>query len=107
VRNSLYRWRPRRARFTTTTSSLALYVCYELHYRSFEGVDPLWEWDPVLLKARGRLEDIFEHALRDAIDVDLVPADGVEAELRRLVKEDGGPPLARFLRAGGRPLPVP
>lgn len=76
---------------------LALYVCYELHYRSFEGVDPLWEWDPVLLKARGQLEDIFERALRGAIDVDLVPADGVEAELRRLVKEDGGPPLARFL----------
>ena len=25
---------------------LALYMCYELHYRGFSGVDPTWEWNP-------------------------------------------------------------
>jgi len=30
---------------------LALYCCYELHYRGFDGVDPGWEWDPHLLAA--------------------------------------------------------
>jgi hypothetical protein len=24
---------------------LALYVCYELHYRGFAGVDARWEWN--------------------------------------------------------------
>jgi hypothetical protein len=24
---------------------LALYCCYELHYRGFEDVDDRWEWD--------------------------------------------------------------
>lgn len=43
---------------------LALYVCYELHYRGFAGVNPKWEWSPGLLHARGRLEDAFLSALR-------------------------------------------
>src|SRR3954471_8627081 len=34
---------------------LALYVCYELHYRGFDGVDPEWEWEPSLLRLRRRL----------------------------------------------------
>ncbi len=28
---------------------LALYCCYELHYRGFEDVDDAWEWEPSLL----------------------------------------------------------
>ena len=49
---------------------LALYVCYELHYRGFAGVDPRWEWNPALLHVRGRLEDAFLSALRhDAGDI--------------------------------------
>ncbi|GAA4612242.1 iron-containing redox enzyme family protein [Actinoallomurus liliacearum] len=43
---------------------LALYVCYELHYRGFDRVDPRWEWDPELLRLRRRLEDRFLPALR-------------------------------------------
>lgn len=27
---------------------LALYLCYELHFRGFDGVDGTWEWDPEL-----------------------------------------------------------
>ncbi|GJF31142.1 hypothetical protein KNE206_38420 [Kitasatospora sp. NE20-6] len=43
---------------------LALYVCYELHYRGFTGVDPGWEWAPPLLSLRGALERRFLDALR-------------------------------------------
>lgn len=43
---------------------LALYVCYELHYRGFADVSPRWEWNPSLLRVRGRLEEVFLDALR-------------------------------------------
>jgi len=43
---------------------LALFVCYELHYRGFARVNPRWEWNPALLHARGRLEDAFLSAVR-------------------------------------------
>ncbi|WP_405791766.1 iron-containing redox enzyme family protein [Streptomyces sp. NBC_01506] len=43
---------------------LALYLCYELHYRGFCGVDPAWEWDPALLAVRADLENRFLDALR-------------------------------------------
>ncbi len=43
---------------------LALYVCYELHYRGFACVDPRWEWNPVLLAVRAQLEEVFLDAVR-------------------------------------------
>jgi hypothetical protein len=43
---------------------LALYTCYELHYRGFAGVDARWEWNPVLLAVRSQLEDAFLEAVR-------------------------------------------
>ena len=43
---------------------LALYACYELHYRGFAGVNPHWEWNPALLHVRGRLEEAFLSAVR-------------------------------------------
>ncbi|HWU04918.1 MAG TPA: iron-containing redox enzyme family protein, partial [Streptomyces sp.] len=43
---------------------LALYICYELHYRGFAGVRPELEWDPPLLAVRAALEDRFLVALR-------------------------------------------
>jgi hypothetical protein len=76
---------------------LALYVCYELHYRSFAGIDERWEWDPRLLAVRAELEAVFEAALRRAVAVVPVEPAGVEAELRRMVAEDDGPPLSRTL----------
>ncbi|MGU3294864.1 iron-containing redox enzyme family protein [Williamsia sp. M5A3_1d] len=47
---------------------LALYSCYELHYRGFAGVDPEWEWDPSLLGFRRRLENRFRTALDAGIE---------------------------------------
>ena len=43
---------------------LALYVCYELHYRGFAHVDDRWEWDGGILHLRGQLERIFLSAVR-------------------------------------------
>src|SRR5690242_12997328 len=39
---------------------LALYLCYELHYRGLPGVDERWEWEPSLLTLRRALEHRFE-----------------------------------------------
>ncbi|WP_338693839.1 iron-containing redox enzyme family protein [Streptomyces sp. Q6] len=66
---------------------LALYACYELHYRGFAGVPDAREWDHELLRVRGELEwpflrELRTHATRhaharDALDELLVePADG-------------------------------
>jgi hypothetical protein len=43
---------------------LALYMCYELHYRGFAGVDPTWEWSPALLHLRAELERAFLAGVR-------------------------------------------
>jgi hypothetical protein len=46
---------------------LALYACYELHYRGFDGVDDGWEWEPALVAFRRHLERAFERGLRHAV----------------------------------------
>ncbi|MEV6319049.1 iron-containing redox enzyme family protein [Streptomyces sp. NPDC051776] len=46
---------------------LALYACYELHYRGFAGVDDGWEWDPELLRLRGAMERCFHAAVLDEV----------------------------------------
>ncbi|MEO7195906.1 MAG: iron-containing redox enzyme family protein [Pseudonocardiaceae bacterium] len=74
---------------------LALYCCYELHYRGFAGVSEDLEWDPDLLGLRRRLEQVFLAALRadvpggssvaaeiDALLVEPVHARGVSHHLR-------------------------
>src|ERR1700749_4543716 len=43
---------------------LALYMCYELHYRGFAGVDPAWEWNPALLALRAEMERVFLAGVR-------------------------------------------
>lgn len=50
---------------------LALYVCYELHYRGFADVDPGWEWDVTLLGLRTQLERAFLDRVRR--DVGVIP----------------------------------
>ena len=77
---------------------LALYLCFELHYRSFPGVDPGWEWDPSLLAARAVLEGAFFDALEAAVAVD-DPVDPAQVGdlLFRLESEDEGVLLSRHL----------
>ncbi|MBV9012651.1 MAG: iron-containing redox enzyme family protein [Pseudonocardiales bacterium] len=75
---------------------LALYCCYELHYRGFAGVSDGLEWDPGLLGLRRDLEQVFLAALRaevrggtdvateiDTLLVEVVDASGVSHHLRR------------------------
>src|SRR4051794_2596660 len=78
---------------------LALYLCYELHYRGFDGVDPEWEWEPSLLRLRRRLERIFEDALLEAIGTPLDTVDPQEMDLalRAIADADDTPPLSRFV----------
>ncbi|MFC4061222.1 iron-containing redox enzyme family protein [Planomonospora corallina] len=80
---------------------LALFACYELHYRGFDGVDERWEWDPSLLRARGTLEACLERGLAEAVPrPPAVPAAGLRRALTELVAAaDGdGPSLSAFLQ---------
>jgi Iron-containing redox enzyme len=74
---------------------LALYACYELHYRSFVGVDPAWEWNPGLLGARAELERTFFVALEAAVPGEPVDPDRVGDRLFELERESGGVSLSR------------
>ena len=77
---------------------LALYLCYELHYRSFPAVDPAWEWSPTLLAARSALEAAFFGALDDALaDGGPVDPEAVGDHLFRLEEGDEGVSLSRYL----------
>jgi Iron-containing redox enzyme len=60
---------------------LALYQCYELHYRGFSAARPAMEWDPELLKLRGLLEERFLSALRKDATRHADPADAMAALL--------------------------
>jgi hypothetical protein len=76
---------------------MALYLCYELHYSSLEGVDDRMEWSPVVLMFRAALEREFEVALRNLVSTDQPQTPNVGEELQRLVREDDGPPLSRYV----------
>jgi Iron-containing redox enzyme len=83
---------------------LALYLCYELHYRGLPGVDARWEWEPSLLALRREWEAAFEDALVAAIGVPV--ADGtvwseMDVALRAIVEADDGPSLSRHLERHG------
>ncbi len=78
---------------------LALYCCYELHFRGFDGVDDRWEWDPGLLTLRRAMEDCFERAL-----LDLVGAPGpaaapeeMDVALRAIADADDAPSVSRYV----------
>jgi hypothetical protein len=77
---------------------LALYLCFELHYRSFPGVDPAWEWDPTLLAVRAVLEGAFFDTLEAAVDPG-EPVDPAQVGelLFRIEAEDDGVSLSRHL----------
>jgi hypothetical protein len=78
---------------------LALFVCYELAYRGWDGVDDRWEWDPELLRLRAALENRFETDLH-ALGGPPAPVDpgAVPHRLTDLVTADDGPSLSGYLR---------
>jgi Iron-containing redox enzyme len=84
---------------------LALYLCYELHYRGLPGVDDTWEWEPSLIALRGGLEAEFERGLRAApalrARVQPPAPEDMDAALREIADSDDGPSLSRFLETRG------
>ncbi|MGZ6544160.1 MAG: iron-containing redox enzyme family protein [Actinomycetota bacterium] len=75
---------------------LALYLCYELHYRGFEAVDDRLEWDPRAVTFRTSAERLFEEALRGSVDRSPVAPRSVPEILRSVAPGSPGP-LARHL----------
>ncbi|WP_328468151.1 iron-containing redox enzyme family protein [Actinoplanes sp. NBC_00393] len=78
---------------------LTLFVCYELAYRGWDGVDDDWEWDPGVLRLRAAAERHFEAMLHELagppepVDLETVPA-----RLREIADDDDGPSLSGYLR---------
>src|SRR4051794_35320771 len=80
---------------------LSLAVCYELHYRGFDGVDESWEWEPDLLRLRALLEHRHTEALR-ALVGPLEPTDeAIDRQLSALVAADDSPSLSSFMAKQG------
>jgi hypothetical protein len=77
---------------------IALYICYELHYRGFPEVDDRWEWDPQLLGLRAVLETAFDTALHQAADrwvtAYAVEGESIDRQLAAMVAADDGPSLS-------------
>ncbi len=81
---------------------LALYCCYELHYRSFAGVDEGWEWEPSLLALRQSLELAFDRRLLEELGpTPAVPPADVELALRRVIANGSGPSLSACMQERG------
>jgi hypothetical protein len=77
---------------------LALWCCYELHYRGFDDVDEGWEWHPAVVGFRGLLERHWLSELRGmAGGVSEGPAAGVPRALAELAGRQGGPDLPGYL----------
>ncbi|MDN5748139.1 MAG: iron-containing redox enzyme family protein [Pseudonocardia sp.] len=64
---------------------LALYCCYELHYRGFADVPDDLEWNPDLLGARAGMERAFLAALRAEVpDGDAAKSDAAKSDAAEL-----------------------
>lgn len=87
---------------TGDDAPLSLYLCYELHYRGWPGVDDAWEWEPSLLQLRRRLER--DLATRVGELVGPVPdVDDVPAYLQDMLDDEADPgnSIARWLAEKG------
>ena len=78
---------------------LALYCCYELHYRGLPGVEQRWEWSPSLLALRGALEERFETALRAEVGpvADAPAPEDMDLALRAIEEDDDAPSVSRHI----------
>src|SRR3954462_4956682 len=82
---------------------LALYLCYELHYRGLPGVDADWEWEPSLLALRRGLEARFESELLASVprDETTVAPEEMDVVLREIEDADDAPALSTYLEREG------
>ncbi|MFY0409575.1 iron-containing redox enzyme family protein [Solicola sp. PLA-1-18] len=60
---------------------IALWACYELHFRGFTGVDPEWEWAPALLHVRRQMEKVVLDHLLDAVALEVDEAMAAPGDL--------------------------
>lgn len=80
---------------------LALYMCYELHYRGFASVDPGWEWNPALLGFRAELERVFLAGVRRDVGP-IEPTETAADEMDALaIEPKDGTGLSCYLRDSG------
>lgn len=77
--------------------TLALYLCYEVHYRG--ATDSRWEWDPALLTFRAELERAFEDRLRDEVKpaAPRFPFEVASVLNELLVSPSSSPSLSNYL----------
>jgi hypothetical protein len=78
---------------------LALYLCYELHYRGLPGVADEWEWEPSLLGLRRDLEQCFETALHAVVPQPPQPSrpEEMDLALREIADASEAPSLSRYI----------
>ncbi|MFC0624629.1 iron-containing redox enzyme family protein [Kribbella deserti] len=76
---------------------LALWCCYELHYRGFEDVPPEAEWDLAVLAFRAELEQPWLDWLRGSFAPVGITSEPASRQLRELIDNDNGPSLAKYL----------
>jgi hypothetical protein len=79
---------------------LALYCCYELHYRGLPDVDEDWEWEPSLLALRRDLEARLEAGMvalaGPVLDEDVAPEE-MDVALRAIAEGDEAPSLSKHV----------
>ncbi len=80
---------------------ISLAVCYELHYRGFDGVRDEWEWDPALLRLRGALERRHLAALTDLVGPLTVTDEPIDRQIAALIAADDGPSLSSYMSKHG------
>jgi Iron-containing redox enzyme len=80
---------------------VALAICYELHYRGFDGVDDAWEWDPDLIGLRAHLERRHTEALTALTGELTVTDEPIDRQLTTLIAADDSPSLSSYLARTG------
>ena len=80
---------------------LALYLCYELHYRGLPGVSEWWEWEPSLLALRAALEARFEQTLQALVGPapEPVAAGQIDLALQAVASDEHGPSLSAYVQS--------
>jgi len=81
-------------------AALALYCCYELHYRGFDGVDEAWEWEPSLIAFVRELERRFQARVDDLVGP-IVETNDVAARLFEVISSGSGPSLSSYMAQEG------
>jgi hypothetical protein len=80
---------------------ITLAVCYELHYRGFDGVPESWEWAPSLLQLRAALEGPHLAALAELVGPVQVTGEPIDRQLAALIAADDGPSLSSYMAKRG------